>query len=98
MVRETVNDKLVVVNAVSSAPEEASLLGALKGANVPKVSDWIPAGSRTDTVNLVKLIIKDEELLPGSVSDPALMSIFWKIWLAHAWKTGGGEILQAAPS
>lgn len=93
MVREIVNDKLVVVNFVSSVLEEVSLFGVFKRVNVLKVSDWIFVGSWIDIVNFVKFIIKDEEFLLGSVSDLVLMSIFWKIWLVYVWKIGGGEIL-----
>jgi hypothetical protein len=66
---------MVVGNILGLALVETTLDGVLEIANIPEVSDGITISSRTDTVVLVILVIKDEEFLPGGVGDPALVGV-----------------------
>ena len=76
LVGETVDDELVVVGTVAGGLEVAGLLGVAEIANVPEVGDSVTVSSGTTSADLVVLVIDDEELLPGGVGDPTLVSVY----------------------
>lgn len=75
LVREAVDDELVVVDAEAGALEVARLLGRAQVANVPKVRHRVAVGGRADAVVLVVLVVQHQELLPCRVGHPALVGV-----------------------
>lgn len=54
---------------------KANLLGILQRLELPNEGHRIPVRSNTNTVDLIKLVIEDQELLPLGVENPSLSSI-----------------------
>jgi hypothetical protein len=75
LVGETVVDELIVVNTDNTGLEVAGLAGSAKVADVPEISGrtTVRGGARPSV--LVILIVKDQELLPCCVGDPALVGV-----------------------
>lgn len=75
LVREAVDDELVVVNAVVLGLVVARLLRLLEVADVPEVGDRIAVGGGAVAIVLIVLVVEYEELLPGGVGNPPLVGV-----------------------
>ena len=65
-------DVLVVVHSLDSSLVKTSLLRALQRGELPDVGHGVAVGSEAIALQLVKLIVEDDELLPLGVKNPAL--------------------------
>ena len=66
-----------MVDTVGFGLEDTRLLGVLEIADVPEVGYGVAIGSGADSIVLVILVVEDEELLPGGVSNPSLVGVCW---------------------
>lgn len=75
LVREAIDDELVVVDAGGRALVEACLFRGLERADVPDVGDGVAGGGGALAVGFVEFVVEEEEFLPGGVGYPALVRV-----------------------
>ena len=75
VVRESIVDVQVVINALSLGLVVAGVLRSGEVRDVPDVHDTLPVSGRFDAIDLIKFVVGEEELLPGLIEQPALMGV-----------------------
>lgn len=75
VVRKTIVDVEVVVDALNLRLVVAGVLRSCQITNVPDIHHTFPVGGRLYAIDLVKFVVGEEELLPGLIEQPALVGV-----------------------
>jgi len=75
VIRKAIVDVEVVVGALNLRLVVAGVLRSGKIAYVPNVHHTLPVGGGLNSINLIELVVGEEELLPGLIKQPALVSV-----------------------